>query len=124
MRKTLPVTGANLSDFSWALNRAYEKLDGLEIYKTEKVAPLEALIYYEAPDAEQPEPDEPGADYSVRLTDGGKYITVSILVGDYAGRYCCECSNYEWGVSCPYRSGRVKPMDSACPMFDVIISRG
>ena len=36
-------------------------------------------------------------------------------------RFCCECTNYVWGKSCPYRTGHVKIMDPACELFDLKI---
>lgn len=37
-------------------------------------------------------------------------------------RFCCECINYEWGRSCPYREGRVDIKDHACEYFNMEIS--
>lgn len=37
-------------------------------------------------------------------------------------RYCCECSNYVWGRSCPYRDGRIGLKDPACEYFNVEIA--
>lgn len=120
MKRVRAVTGENVTEYAANLERAYQELDGLDLVISQ-VAPMQTVIEYDEPD--EPGPDDGGGEYAIQLTDGGKIITVSLLVGDYEGRYCCECENLEWGRGCPYRSGRVAQMDQACPMFNVVIER-
>ena len=121
MKKVRPVEGKTLTEFADAYEEAQAELSRATILYEKEVSPLQMLIYYEDPETIE---DAPETDYQIQFDSKGKYITVSILVDDYEGRYCAECDNYEWGVRCPYRTGRVKPMDRACPMFNVTITRG
>lgn len=121
MKKVRPVEGKTLTEFADAYEEAQSELSRATILYEKEVSPLQMLIYYEDPETIE---DAPETDYQIQFDSNGKIITVSILVDDYEDRYCAECSNYEWGVRCPYKTGRVSPMDRACPMFNVMISRG
>lgn len=121
MKKVRPVEGKTLTEFADAYEEAQSELSRATILYEKEVSPLQMLIYYEDPETIE---DAPETDYQIQFDSKGKVITVSILVGDYENRYCAECDNLEWGRGCPYRSGHVKPMDHACPMFNVMISRG
>lgn len=56
------------------------------------------------------------------FTGETKRICIEIVVPDRKDdRHCCECENYDWGKGCPYREGRVRIMDEACDMFNIII---
>ena len=119
-----PVEGKTLQEFADAYEEAANELSRATIIEEKEIGPLQLLIYYEDPGEPDPEPEAPASDYDVRLTDDGQYITVSIMVDKrYPERYCCECANYDWGRGCPYRSGHVRQMDRACPMFNVLIGR-
>ena len=121
MKKVKPVEGRTLTEFADAYEEAQSELSRATILYEKEVSPLQMLIYYEDPETIE---DAPEADYQIQFDSEGKFITVSILVGDYEDRYCAECDNLEWSRGCPYRSGHVKPMDRACPMFNVTIARG
>ena len=119
-----PVEGKTLQEFADAYEEATNELSRATIIEEKEIGPLQLLIYYEDPDEPNPEPEAPASDYDIRLADDGQYITVSIMVDKrYPERYCCECANYDWGRGCPYRSGHVRQMDRACPMFNVLIGR-
>lgn len=128
MKQVRPVQGQNLTEFADALNAAYAELSRCTIERTDNVAPLQALIYYDDPDG-IPEPDEihsrPDADYIVDLSGGnvkGQTIRIDVTVGEaHDSRYCCECDNYSWGQGCPYSTDRRKLKDPACGMFNVRI---
>lgn len=121
MKKVRPVEGRTLAEFADAYEEAQSELSRATILYEKEVSPLQILIYYEDPETIE---DAPETDYQIQFDSKGKIVTVSILVDDYEDRYCAECDNLEWGRGCPYRSGHVKPMDRACPMFNVTITRG
>lgn len=129
MKQVLPVEGKTLAGFASALNEAYAELSRFEVYQTERIpGKLEALIYYEYPDdLPEPEPElfgGPEPDFTIELPDGddcSDTVTIRFKVGKHPGRYCAECDNYDYGRSCPFRDGHVKPADEACTMFNLII---
>ena len=121
MKKGRPVEGKTLTEFADAYEEAQSELSRATILYEKEVSPLQMLIYYEDPETIE---DAPETDYQIQFDSKAKSVTVRILVDDYEHRYCAECSNYEGGVRCPYRSGRVSPMDHACPMGKVTITRG
>lgn len=132
MKQVKPVTGANLIEFAEALNEAYCELSRFRIEKTEKFSDLEALIHYDIPDdlAPQAEPDPcgPEPDYRLELADDEgqsefETIRIEMRLGTHEDRHCCECNNYVWGLSCPYRKGHIRLMDKACCMFNIVIER-
>ena len=48
-------------------------------------------------------------------------IGIELVLPKITGRSCCDCSNYEWGIGCPYRAGPIRLLDPACSMFNVRI---
>lgn len=38
------------------------------------------------------------------------------------GRYCCECSNYDWGRGCKLKAGRIELKMDACENFNIYVS--
>lgn len=128
MKQVRPVQAKTLMEFAEALNEAYAELSRFEVEKTERLPGLEALIFYEIPDdLPDAEPEYfggPEPDYTIEFPDGddcSDMVTIRFKVGKHPGRRCAECDNYDYGRSCPFRDGHVKPMDEACNMFNLVI---
>ena len=92
-----------------------------------------AIIQYDVTvNAPAPPPLETGGpvapDHTLTFTDSldpdqSVRMVVELILPKLAGRYyCCDCDNYDWGKGCPYRKGRIMPMDPCCDMLNVTIS--
>lgn len=66
-------------------------------------------------------------DYCISFTDSlnsadSVKATIALIVPKPEKRFCAECSVYNWGRGCPYRTDLARPMDPACNLFNVSIT--
>lgn len=109
-----------------ALNRKISRI-GKVIRETE-ITPTEVIVYYDIPDelVQVAEPERDDFDYRIEsgdIEDETKTISLKIelVLPDASNRFCCECDNYDPRLGCPYRDGKIRNMDPACQMFNVVI---
>ena len=58
---------------------------------------------------------------SLNSADSVKAV-VALILPKPEKRFCAECSVYNWGRGCPYRTDLARPMDPACNLFNVSIT--
>ena len=140
MKRLILVDGRTPSEFMAKYNRAMSQLVGFQIESEKFISDTAVYIFYEDPDADQDdeveqirqmaeaafEAREP--DFVVDATDDEypdkETVEIRLTISVPHDRHCCECDNYTWRNGCPYRDGKVKMMDRACPLFNVILQRG
>lgn len=128
MKQVAVIEENSLIDYANSYNELMNELSRTEVEKVENVSPTSALVYYDTPDEVEKSIEAAfDPDYRVEIPSERETeyeaIVIEVRVPKENGRVCAECENYIWGKSCPYHEGHVRHMDSACPMFNLNISR-
>ena len=135
--RTIPqieiITGEDTSQLQSRINAAlmmHPDCTDIDIRKDTAIIRYNITVTVQEPDPVEslPEEGDPAIiDHRIDLTEEDSEniedICVQLLLPVPEGRHCCECANYTWGTGCQYRTGPIRPMDPACPMFGIHVGR-
>lgn len=89
------ITADSYTELIKAVKNEFDNYDGFEP-KAKFLNEREAIVYH----------DE---------------IIEDVPPAEWEGRYCCECTEYDWGKGCPYREGHITLKMDACEHFTIEI---
>lgn len=128
MKQVVHVEGKNPVDFADAYNETCAELSRFTVERVQPISDTSMYVFYDIPDelVQVAEPERDDFDYRIEsgdIEDETKTISLKIelVLPDASNRFCCECDNYDPRLGCPYRDGKIRNMDPACQMFNVVI---